>query len=193
MIQSEKRILFLAKSSLKRENPQLWGSVSRNVHKAVPSRLTISSTEPSAAQVADGGWRRPRPTPAARARVTCGVSARSRRAQGRGRAEARPHSRAPGGSVRFGRRTRMPARPPVRSPERTGQRGDCYPIIATCTVATMQAGPREPRAGNRKAEPGSAASPAREPSTFLRARVGGRGATHGGRAVPRGWGRKGTS
>lgn len=40
---------------------------------------------------------------------------------------------------------------PARPPEGTEQNGDYYPIIVTCTVATMQAGNREPRAGNRKA------------------------------------------
>lgn len=47
-----------------------------------------------------------------------------------------------------------PCAPPrARSPWRTEQRVDCYPIIAPCTVATMRAGkPGSRGAGNRKAE-----------------------------------------
>lgn len=81
---------------------------------------------------------------------------------------------------------------PARSPKRTGQRGDYYPVIAPRTVATMRA--RNPGAAGREPEsrePGSAAPSAREPSTLLERTSPGQ-ATLGGEVIPRGRGREGT-
>lgn len=127
MIQSEKRILFLAESSLKGENPQLWRIRLKERSPCVsPRNHQYSAYSTRGARKGARGDPCTRP---AGARVTCGVSARSRRVQGRGRAEAaaqaRPDSRALGGrrgggrggrSVRFGRRTRIPARRPGPAP-----------------------------------------------------------------------------
>ena len=188
----------MADSSLKGENPELWGI---SLKECSPSVSPRTSTRPTAHP---GGGRGARGDPSTRAaagaRVTCGVSARSRPAQGRGRAEAAeqagPDSRA------LGRRRGAPSRSaaalaslrasPARSPKRTGQRGDYYPIIAPRTVTTMRA--RNPGAAGREPEsrePGSAAPSAREPSTLLESTSPGQ-TTLGGEVIPRGRGREGT-
>ncbi|XP_007469945.1 PREDICTED: collagen alpha-1(I) chain-like [Lipotes vexillifer] len=175
----------------------------RGLIKILSGSMTVNkvSTRPTAHP---GGGRGAPGDPctraAAGARVTCGVSARSRRARDRGRAEAAeqagPDSRA------LGRRRGAPSRlaaalaslraSPARSPKRTGQRGDYYPVIAPRTVATMRA--RNPGAAGREPEsrePGSAAPSAREPSTLLERTSPGQ-ATLGVEVIPRGRGREGT-
>lgn len=88
-----------------------------------------------------------------------GAGPGARRGGGAGPARLAGARRAPrrgaGGALRPLRPPHShPCAPPrARSPRRTGQRGDCYPIIAPCRVATMRAGePGSRGAGNRKAE-----------------------------------------
>lgn len=64
----------------------------------------------------------------------------------RGRGAGPARLAGAGGSGRSRRRTRIPPASPARSPEGTEPKSDCYPIIATCTVATMPAGNPESRA-----------------------------------------------
>lgn len=144
------------------------------------------------------GFRRPRPARPG----TCGVSARSRQAQGRGRAEAatqaRPDRRALGGrrgSVRSGRRTRMPARLPACSPE-SGAKGRLLPNNSALHRRNNAGG--EPRAAGREPESGARlrGCSCAQPASDRRARVaGGEGAAAGGSGAepgrPRGSPREG--
>lgn len=121
------------------------------------------------------GSRRPRPARPG----TCGVSARSRRAQARGRAEAatqaRPDRRALGGrrgSVRSGRRTRMPARLPACSPK-SGAKGRLLPNNSALHRRNNAGG--EPRAAGREPESGARlrGCSCAQPASDRRARVAG--------------------
>lgn len=107
----------------------------------------------------------------------------------RNRGAARPDARAPGGgSVRSRGCTRIPARLPGPFPRGHGAKGRLLPNNSDLHSRNNAGG--EPRAAGREPESreaGSAAPPAREPTTYWRARVGGN-ATLGGEAIPRGKG-----
>lgn len=102
MIQSEKRILFLAESSLKGENPQLWKIRLKERSPCVSPRNHQHSAY-STRGAGKGAWGDPCTRPAG-ARVTCGVSALppgagpgARRGGGAGPTRGRSESAAEGG------------------------------------------------------------------------------------------------
>lgn len=115
---------------------------------------------PGGARGATPARGRPAPgLPAGSARAPAGCRAggapRRRRRPGPTRGRSAGAAAGGGGALRPVRSPHShPCAPPqARSPRRTGQRGDCYPIIAPYTVATMRAGkPGSRGAGNRKAE-----------------------------------------
>lgn len=81
-------------------------------------------------KVHDPGPETPTPRGLARRPVTSGVRARAPAGTGgapRPWRRARPDSRAPGGSVPLGRRTRIPARPPRLAPQENGAEGRLLP------------------------------------------------------------------
>lgn len=172
-IQSEKRILFLAASSPKGENPELWGLVSRNTHTAFLPEPALGLQH--ATSHTGQEWRSGRPLHAGGLRpgylrgqraLPPGAGPGARRGGGAGPARLAGARRAPGGSVPFGRSTRIPARLPGRLPQENRAKGRLLPNNST-RHRRNNAG-REPESR----EPGSAAPPAREPRTYLGTRVG---------------------
>lgn len=140
------------------------------------------------AQRSPGGRERPgaaRGLPAGSARAPAGRrfggAPKPRRGPG-------PTRERRGGSVRSRGCTRIPARLPGPFPRGNGAKGRLLPNNSDLHSRNNAGG--EPRAAGREPESreaGSAAPPAREPTTYWRARVGGN-ATLGGEAIPRGKG-----
>lgn len=177
-----------------RKTPNFGGLVSRNAHQSFLPEAALGLQHTRAEAGVRGATpargRRPSPwLPAGSARAPAGRGTggaprrRSRPGPTRGR------SAGAGGPCPAAALASLRASP-ARSPKRTGQRGDYYPVIAPRTVATMRA--MNPGAAGREPEsrePGSAAPSAREPSTLLQRTSPGQ-ETLGGEVIPRGRGRE---